>query len=532
MRTSRRALLQAGLGIGGALVAPASPRPLDLRPTAAAVPTLDNPFSLGVASGDPWPDGFVIWTRLARQPLAEDGLGGMPGGRRGVQWQVATDDRFRRVVASGRTLTGPELGHAVHVELRGLRPGRAYFYRFRTGRHLSPTGRTRTAPHPAVTPPSLTMCFASCAQWEHGFFTAYRRMAQDEPDLVLHLGDYLYEYSPHTVPAKTGDIRVHAGPETADLAGYRQRHAQYKTDPDLQLLHATAPWLVVFDDHEVCDNWAAGTPAVAAPGFLERRGAALRAYYENMPLRRTSLPRGHGLEVHRRVSWGGLATFHMLDTRQHRDDQACGDGTQDCAAADDPGRSLLGHAQEAWLADGFGRSTQVWDVLGQQVVFSQLDVSLPGPGDHRQMDAWDGYAACRDRVVSSWQRSGVRNPVVLTGDVHDHYAAEVLADWDDPASEVVATELVTTSITSNGDGEDPDDGRTWWSDQNPHVPFWTDLRGYVRTRFTPTELTADFRCLPRVSVPDQPAFTRASYVVEEGRPGLNRTAWTPLSQAS
>jgi alkaline phosphatase D len=390
----------------------------------------------------------------------------MPGGRRGVQWQVATDDRFRRVVASGRTLTGPELGHAVHVELRGLRPGRAYFYRFRTGRHLSPTGRTRTAPHPAVTPPSLTMCFASCAQWEHGFFTAYRRMAQDEPDLVLHLGDYLYEYSPHTVPAKTGDIRVHAGPETADLAGYRQRHAQYKTDPDLQLLH------------------------------------------------------------------GGLATFHMLDTRQHRDDQACGDGTQDCAAADDPGRSLLGHAQEAWLADGFGRSTQVWDVLGQQVVFSQLDVSLPGPGDHRQMDAWDGYAACRDRVVSSWQRSGVRNPVVLTGDVHDHYAAEVLADWDDPASEVVATELVTTSITSNGDGEDPDDGRTWWSDQNPHVPFWTDLRGYVRTRFTPTELTADFRCLPRVSVPDQPAFTRASYVVEEGRPGLNRTAWTLLSQAS
>ena len=530
MQPSRRLLLKAGLLAGGAVVAPGSLTPVDLRPTAAASAVRSDPFSLGVASGDPLPGGVVIWTRLAHQPLAEDGLGAMSSHVREVGWQVATDERFRRVVRSGTALAGPDQGHAVHVDVTGLRPGREYFYRFRQGRHVSPVGRTRTAPHPASMPAALAMSFASCAQLEHGWFTGYRRMAEDEPELVLHLGDYLYEYSPGTVPAASGNVRRHEGPETTSLADYRRRHAQYKTDTDLQLLHATAPWLVVLDDHEVSDNWADETPrtAASAPYFLDRRAAALQAYYENMPLRRTARPHGVDMSLHRRVRWGRLATFHMLDTRQYRDDQSCGDGQGLCDAAADPARSILGAEQEAWLADGFRASAQVWDVLGQQVPFARVD-SSPTPDERLSMDGWDGYPACRDRVVASWRQAGVRNPVVLTGDVHDHFAAEVLSDWADPDSTSLAPELVCTSITSGGDGHDADDGRYRWADQNPDVKFWTDLRGYVRTRITPHALEADFRCLTGVSTPGAPAFTRASFTVEDGSGRLHQTGATPLS---
>ncbi|WP_245916843.1 alkaline phosphatase D family protein [Nocardioides gansuensis] len=529
MRTSRRILLKGGVLTGAATLAPGSLTPVDLRSTAAATPFRDTPFSLGVASGDPLPDGFVIWTRLAVQPLADDGLGGVSPHSREIRWQVARDERFRYVEASGRAWTGPAEGHSVHVEVHGLRPGREYFYRFRTDREVSPVGRTRTAPDPASYPSSLAMSFASCAQLEHGWFTAYRRMAEDEPELVLHLGDYLYEYSPGTVPADSGNVRAHEGPETASLADYRRRHAQYKTDPDLQLLHATAPWVVVFDDHEVCDNWADEVPRTAAsvPYFRDRRAAALRAYYENMPLRRSAIPRGLEMVAHRRLAWGRLATFHMLDTRQHRDDQSCGDGMGSCGAEQDAARSILGESQESWLAEGFAASTATWDFLGQQVPFARMDTS-PTPDERLSMDSWDGYPACRDRVVRAWQDAGVRNPVVLTGDVHDHLASEVLSDWEDPSS-VLAPELVCTSITSGGDGHDSDDGRYRWAEQNPHIRFWTDLRGYVRTRVTPDSVTADFRCLTGVSRPDQPAFTRASYVIADGDHALHQVSATPLS---
>ncbi|MDQ4006982.1 MAG: alkaline phosphatase D family protein, partial [Actinomycetota bacterium] len=349
MEPTRRNVLKAGLVAGAATAVSATPAALGRSTATAAGTWRGDPFTLGVASGDPWPDGFVLWTRLAPRPLAEDGQGGMPAVPVPVLWQVAEDPAFRRVVRQDTAVARPEYAHALHVELTGLRPGREYWYRFRARGHLSPPGRTLTAPAADAMPSSLAMSFVSCSQYEHGWFTGYRHLADDHPDLVVHLGDYQYEYRADTYVAPTGNVRDHKGPETETLANYRQRHAQYKSDPDLQEAHAAAPWLVVWDDHELDNNWADEAPERPQQGFLRRRAAAFRAYYENMPLRPSSMPRGIDMQLYRRVGWGRLAGFHMLDTRQYRDDQACGDGWDtDCPEATDPSRSITGAQQEQW----------------------------------------------------------------------------------------------------------------------------------------------------------------------------------------
>ncbi|WP_189160337.1 alkaline phosphatase D family protein [Lentzea pudingi] len=495
---TRRTLLLAGVAGVTALSAAASARPSD-------------PFTLGVASGDPAPDGVVLWTRLAPEPLAEDGLGGMPNRPVEVFWQVAEDERFTRIVQRGSTTARPEEAHSVHVELFGLAAGREYFYRFKALNHLSRTGRTRTAPPPTVLQVPLTMAFASCAQYEHGYFTAYRRLAEDEPDLVLHLGDYTYEYESGIHVAPSGNVRQVEGPTTVTLAGYRRRQAQYKTDPDLQAAHAVAPWSVIWDDHEIDNNWAGLLPDKPQSNFPARRAAAVQAYYENMPLRRS--PR-----LYRRIGWGALATFHMLDTRQYRTDQACGDGLQLCPERLEPERTMLGAAQEDWLFDGFRGSEARWDVLAQQVFFSQYDY-IPGEVDKFLLDAWDGYVADRDRVVAGL--ADVRNPIVLTGDVHAAWGAEVKQRWDDPSSKTLATELVTTSITAGGDGSEEYAETPLWLRENPHVKYFNNRRGYTLTRFTPDELRTDFRGLDYVTTPGSPVRTKATFAVEDGRPGLN-----------
>jgi alkaline phosphatase D len=523
MQPTRRDVLRAGLVAGATTAAFTAPSALGW-PTAHASSRLrGNPFTLGVAAGDPWPDGFVLWTRLALEPLAEDGRGGMPAAPVPVQWEVAEDPRLRRVVRRGVAVARPDFAHAVHVELRGLRPGREYWYRFRVQGHISTTGRSRTSPLPGTMPSALEMAFVSCSQFEHGWFTSYRHLAADHPDLVLHLGDYQYEYKADTYVAPGGNVRDHEGPETTTLETYRQRHAQYKSDPDLQAAHAAAPWLVVWDDHELDNNWADETPEKPEDGFLQRRAAAFRAYYENMPLRATSKPRGIDMQLYRRVSWGRLVDFHMLDTRQYRDDQGCGDGYHaDCPAAVDPSRSITGARQEQWLLDGFRRSSARWDLLGQQVFFAQRD-SDAGPLTRTSMDAWDGYVASRDRITRGWVEAGVRNPVVLTGDVHAHWASDLKLDYDDPDSPTVGSELVCSSITSGGDGADSPAQSHPWLAYNPHLRFQNNLRGYVRTTITPSELTADFRCVEKVSVQDSEVFTRATFVTNDGEPGLHQT---------
>lgn len=531
--TTRRHLLRTG-ALAGALAATtvvpaaASGAVADTRPHSDSLRR--DPFTLGVASGDPTADGFVLWTRLATDPLAADGRGGMPNRAFPVQWEVGTDERMRRPVRRGTVVAQHKAAHSVHVEVDGLSPDRPYWYRFRVDGRLSPIGRTRTAPARGSMPRSLALAFASCSQYEHGWFTAYRRLAEDAPDLVLHLGDYFYEYTADAYVAPSGNVRDHVGPETVDLAGYRQRHAQYRTDPDLQAAHAVAPWAVVFDDHEVDNNWAADIPENVdeLPGFAARRAAAFQAYYENMPLRRSSLPRADRIQIHRRLAWGRLASFHLLDTRQFRSDQGCGDGYRaDCPEAVDPARSITGDAQERWLLDGLRRSGARWDLLAQQVFFAQRD-STDGPVKTVSMDAWDGYAASRDRITRGWIDAGVRNPVVLTGDVHAHWAGDLKADYEDPEGPSVGTELVCSSITSGGDGQDAALDAHPWVRWNPHLAMQNNLRGYVNARITPAEMTVDFRVVNRVSSPDAPARTRATYVVEDGRPGLNLVADRPL----
>ncbi|NRQ33464.1 alkaline phosphatase [Nonomuraea sp. NN258] len=476
-----------------------------------------DPFTLGVASGDPSTDGFVLWTRLAADPLGGDGRGGMPSRDLDVEWQVATDERFASVVRSGTATARPGAAHSVHVEVQGLEPGRDYFYRFKAEGRLSPSGRTRTTP---VGERPLTFAVAACAHYEHGYYTAYRRLAEQEPDLVVFLGDYLYEYGPSGYTALAGRVRTHTPGKCATLADYRLRHAQYKSDRDLQAAHAVAPWLVAFDDHEVENNWAGPVSSTDAPGFARRRAEAFRAYYENMPLRRQSL-NGAALRVNRRVSWGSLARFHLLDTRQFRDDQACLDGVR--AGCDDrlsDSRTLLGDDQWRWLESGLRGSDTRWNLLGQQILMTHRDYKV-GPGREVNLDSWDGYAPERTRLLGSLARTS--NPVVLTGDAHMHHQAELKADFDDPDSPVVATELVTSSIASDGDGYRD---RTWIAEalqENPHISYLDQRRGYLVARLTREELSVDFRTLEYISRRGAPARTahRLTIPAASGRPGTS-----------
>jgi len=526
---ARRSVLGAATGTGLLVASGLSASAAQDRTTTSTAGRLGNPFTLGIASGEPTPDGVVLWTRLAPHPYAEDGRGGMPDRDVPVEWELAEDDGFRRVVRSGRTSAVSALGHSVHVELEGLPSGREFFYRFRvagTGGEVSPVGMTRTAPAAESWGTPLTMAFASCAQYEHGWFTAYRRLAEEQPDVVLFLGDYVYEYTADDYVSPSGsNVRDHMGPETVTLANYRQRHAQYKADPDLQAAHAVAPWIVTWDDHEVENNYAGlvaeeQEPRPTLEEFTARRAAAYQAYYENMPLRADARPKGADMQLYRRLGWGRLASFHVLDTRQYRDDQPGGDSFPTSGPErDEADRSIMGAEQEAWLLDGLTDSPATWDVIAQQVIFHEHDY-VPGIGRGFNPDSWDGYTANRQRLLDAFAERGVENPVVLTGDVHKHYAADLSRIGSDPRSAPVGVELVCTSITSGGDGGDDYDGRDDELADNPDLKLANDQRGYVLARLDRDELRAEFKVLDRVSQPGAAVSTRTTFVVDAGRPGL------------
>ncbi|WP_433056875.1 alkaline phosphatase D family protein [Dactylosporangium sp. CS-033363] len=503
-RLSRRTFVLGGAAVAGAVVAP-------LQSASAAVPF---PFQLGVASGDPDASSVVLWTRLAPSPLNADGQGGMANADVAVDWQVSTTSSFASLVASGTVTAKYAAAHSVHVVAGGLQPDAEYYYRFRAQGHISPVGRTRTAPALSTVGRDFVMAFASCAHYESGYYTAYRRMADDRPDLILHLGDYIYEDA-----ATAGSLRQHAGSEIVTLADYRRRYAQYKSDPDLQAAHAIAPWLVVPDDHEVENNYANmvradSSPALTTAQWTARRTAAYQAYYENMPLRPANVNSGNSIALYRRVRWGQLAVFHMLDTRQFRNDQACGDGWKVCADADLASRSLPGTAQESWLLDGLGQHLAQWDIIGQQVFFArQFDASGAS-----NMDAWDGYRASRARIQQGWVDRAVRNPLVLTGDVHASWANNLKADYANANSATIGTELVCTSITSGGNGTA--DTAIPNAGTNPHLKFYSNRRGYVRTKITQAQVTADFRGVTTVTEHGAAASTLKSFAILDGRPGL------------
>ena len=516
---TRRRVLVVGAGAGLAGMTAGLPRAWGA--TAGHGGRVVEPFTLGVASGDPLPDGVVLWTRLAPAPLQG---GGMPNRAVSVQWEAAHDERFRRVAAKGSARARPENAHSVHVEVEGLRPGREYFYRFKTGRELSPIGRTKTAPAAEQDPRRFAFAFASCQMFEHGYFTAYKHMAQEDLDLVVHLGDYIYEYAPGVYVGRTGNVRTHLGREIESLDDYRLRHAQYKTDPDLQAAHGAFAWIVTFDDHEVDNNWAAdvpentGGPNATRESFMARRTAAFQAYYEHMPLRRGARPIGPDMLAYRRLTFGRMAEFSALDTRQYRSDQACGDGSQvDCAARLDPNRTMTGPAQERWLLDGLENSRARWNVVAQQVFMAQRD-SDPGPPQRFSMDAWDGYKAGRDRLLAHVQTRRVPNPVVLTGDVHRSWVADLKADFDDPASATIGSEFVGSSIATTGDGTAENQDAMLAA--NPHLKFFEDQRGYMRCELDAERWRTDVRVVPVVSRPGSAIATSASFAVVNGAPGV------------
>ena len=510
-RLDRRDLLTGGLALLGlGAVRGAAGRPL-LQPSA---------FPLGVASGDPAPDGVVLWTRLAGGP---PGGGGPPPEDVEVVWEVARDERMADVVRRGAAVAPAALGHSVHVEVDGLEPGRWYWYRFRSGADESAVGRTRTLPAPGAPADALRFAFASCQHYEHGYFTAYRHMAEDDLDLVFHLGDYVYEDEECDYEDEecAGFARRHGGGETELLDEYRGRYALYRSDPHLQAAHAACPWVVTWDDHEVDNNYAGAVSeeeGLPAELFLRRRAAAYQAYYEHMPLRRASLPRGPGLRLHRSFSWGGLASFHVLDTRQYRTDRPC-DAV--CAGIHDPAANLLGAEQERWLMDGLDRSRARWNVLAQQIMMARIDFT-PGPGESWILDTWSGYEAARRRLMEFLAARRPANPVVLTGDVHSNWVNDLKADYEDPAAPVVGAEFVGTSISSGGDGVDTRDSTAALLAENPWVRFYNGQRGYVRCELTPARCRTDYRVLEYVTRPGSPISNRASFVVEDGRPGAQR----------
>jgi len=491
----------------------------------------DYPFSLGVASGDPLPDGFVLWTRLAPEPLAEDGGGGMPEQSVPVRWEVAADENFGWIVRQGTARARPELAHSVHVEVEGLEPAREYFYRFKAGSEISPVGRTKTAPAPGAAVAQMRFAFASCQMYEHGYYTAYGHMSEEDLDLVVHLGDYIYEYGINEYVASGGNVRRHEGPKIFTLPQYRNRYALYRSASNLRAAHAAFPWVVTWDDHEVENNYADAIPGGdrSVEEFLRRRTAAYQAYYEHMPLRRSSVPQGPDMLLRRRITYGNLAEFNVLDTRQYRNDQAAGGGVDPPNPEQrDPSRTITGEAQERWLLEGLSRSRSRWNVLAQQVFFAERDLRS-GPGEAFIMDAWDGYLGSRNRILGFIAERRIANPIVITGDVHNNWAADLKSDFDDPDLPTVGTEFVGTSITSGGDGADTNPRAQGIIAENPHIKFFNGQRGYVRCTLSPQSFRADYRVLPFVSRRGAPIHTRASFVVEDGQPGAQQVGGEPIS---
>ena len=512
---SRRDFLQAFAALGAACASPALRAQGPLR-------FADDPFSLGVASGYPRPDGAVIWTRLAPDIAQADG--GLAPLAIPVRWEVARDEKFASIAASGNADALPEWAHAVHVEPTGLEADRWYWYRFIAGGAASPVGRLRTAPAADAGAARLRFAFASCQQYEQGWYGAYRHMQRDDLDLVVFLGDYIYESS-----WGREHVRKHGRAEPYTLDDYRARYALYKSDADLQAAHQAFPWIVTWDDHEVDNDYANDRPEDGMPAaqFLARRAAAYKAYYEHMPLPSAMRPDGPNMRIYTSLAWGRLAQFHVVDGRQYRAHQVCpakpGGSTvvdpEACKDIRDASRSLLGAAQEAWLARGFAASRAQWNILAQQTLMAQLD-RKPGAGQRFWTDGWDGYPAARRRLLEAMVASKLANPVVIGGDVHMNFVADLKPDFDDENSPVVASEFCGTSITSQGPTQKSVDALL---PENPHIKLArSEHRGYVRASVGGGRFSAELIALDTVKRQDPKASVLARFIVEDGRPGPQR----------
>ena len=497
-----------------------------------------NPFTLGVASGSPTHDSVVLWTRLV-----ESGLDSRPVT---VRWEVADDDKFSRISQSGQHLATADLGHSVHVELQNLQPDRWYFYRFMAGDAISSIGKTRTFPKAGASADKLKIAYASCQRWEAGYFTAYKHMLAEKLDAVLFLGDYIYEYPGNPVSAVRLPSSTSSLGFVLTLDDYRSRYAQYKSDVDLQAMHAACPWLLTWDDHEVQNDYAsltAGDSGIAdifsnPADFAMRRAAAYQAYYENMPIRASTLTKsmagmtsGAEMRIYQRVDVGQLASFYMLDTRQYRDRQLCSkDGKLGasvvnpaiCADWLNPKRTLLGAKQEQWLNSEFETAKHrgsIWQVMAQSTLFGSRD-NNPGKEQGFFNDGWDGYAPARKRLTDAMQKHAVQNPVMLGGDVHENWVGCLKADYSQTAAAqaapAIGVEFCGTSITSSASSSAVEKTPERLA-ENPHFVFAdAKRRGYGVVEFTPKQLTTSLRVVDNVRAQNTTVSTLAQFAVSAG----------------
>lgn len=518
---NRRVLLQRAAALASASVAGAVLSGCEW-PTQERPKLSGYPFTLGIASGDPVSDGFVMWTRLAPNPFDRDSIAdeSVP-----VVWEVASDAEMQTVLQQGTVIARRALAHSVHVEARGLPSQRPFWYRFRIpGGDASAIGRAWTAPQVGSALERLRFAVASCQHYEQGYFTPYGMIAKDAPDLIVHLGDYIYESS-------WGEpVRRHEGPEPTTLEEYRDRHALYKTESYLQAAHAQCPWLLTWDDHEVENDYQGSEsedwedPAA----FVKRRAAAYQAYFEHMPLRHIAVPRASGMQLYQRSIFGDLVDFAMMDNRQYRSPAACrtkehGGGqlvTAECKELFDSGRSMLGPDQEKWLDSAFSRSKSLWNVVGNGEMFSRLRQKTKDGAEGWWTDDWNGFPNARERVVGAMVKSKLSNPVVITGDIHSFWVNDVKENFNDANSPTVATELVGTSITSSGV---PYEQFAAMLPDNPHVKFFESRkRGYMLCDVNRKAFLADLRIVDDIRDPKTKGSSLAKFAIEAGRPGAQK----------
>ena len=486
---------------------------------------LDNPFTLGVASGDPSPTGVVLWTRLAPDPLVPGG--GMPAEPFEVRYQLSQDEDFHAIVRKGSMVALPDEAHSARAELQGLGPEHRYFYRFKVGDWISPVGRTRTRPNGNAMVPSLTFAFVSCQNFAEGHFTTYDEVAASEDiETVIFLGDYIYE-------GRNATLRRHQ-PDRAieSLDDYRIRHGQYKTDPALQRAHAAHPWLVTWDDHEFVNNYADDdtdqSPAVAPERVLVRRAAAYRAYWEHMPLSRDRKPHGPDLQLYRRFTWGQMATFNVLDGRQYRSDQVASCAQRDpsgyCVEHLEPGRTMLGAEQRDWLFEDLASTKARWNVLAQQTGFAPFNSPLTSPPRFGGVgtDPWDGYAAERQQIIDWAVEHQTPNFVVLTGDSHRNWVRNVPRHYSS-LEHPMGVEFMGTSVSTNGDPPKPSE-LFFSRPNNPHLLLQNNDRGYCKCTLTEDTWTSEYRVVTTVRQPTATVSSLATFVVENGVPGARRVA--------
>ncbi|HJE89508.1 MAG TPA: alkaline phosphatase D family protein [Dietzia timorensis] len=481
---------------------------------------LDNPFALGVASGDPLPDSVILWTRLAPKPL-EIG-GGMPPVAIPVEWEIATDEAFGSVVDRGTAIADPAHAHSVHVDVKGLEAWRVYYYRFRAGGSESPVGRTRTSAPLGADLGSLSFAWASCQAWHDGYYNAYEDMAERENDVIFFLGDYIYESELkdngiRDMSALSADVR--AEPYTLDQ--YRLRYGLYKSEEPLQRAHASAPWIVTMDDHEVDNNWAAeiSQDDDDPVEFLSRRAQAFKVWWEHTPTRVTA-PTGPDMRIYRRTDYGNLVRFSVLDTRQYRSNQVHDDknSPQDAETAD-PSRTITGDEQEKWILDGLDPSPTAWNVLAHQTVISDLPRVKDGQRNV-SMDGWSGYEASRHRILDGAAERGAKNLVSIVGDIHRNAFSELRRDYED-ASPAVGVEFAGTSIASGKDGADSDEANEGYKSASEAFKFGNAQRGYIAVKVDKNEWTTEVRVTDKNTAPGQKLHRRATVTVPSGRPELN-----------